>query len=501
MRHKIPFLPVIAAAALAALGHPSLAQEPSTPVEQVQLFAPPAESPAMRVSYSGQPGSETYCYWVVANYTAGASSTGNPVCVTGAAALGPVTGLPTNQVTVTWSRPAGSVSFDLIRLGNTALGASCASCLLLNNTAAAVFTDDGTVVPGAFSSAGVVSRVNAVLSLDNTSSAAGPFVNMRLVNTSYRVPLVGAFTAGSPVEFDARGNLIDGTGGGTVTGGANIGGAQGWFSGLVGSTLQFFTFADGSESAFDIALAANVVTIDPDYTVLEGVGEDTTFSGAKDFTAATMRIPNASGVPGAPDCSSSTVGRVYIDSDDGGLNYNCVQRGAAVYVWEAAANPCSGQQILETANYNGSSSRPMTMNYPTTGSVAGAQPNGSHVISFTSLGEGDVMVGAMFVPSCFTSETFTVDMARREPSATGSGNITLESGCVADGESAIPTYNTGQNTAFSAGTAGNLDLMSLASLTMTGCAANEVLFIRVTHAVGGTYSVDAQMGVMRVRWE
>lgn len=96
--------------------------------------------------------------------------------------------------------------------------------------------------------------------------------------------------------------------------------------------------------------------------------------------------------------------------------------------------------------------------------------------------------------------TGTIDLNLGWHTAATSGNVVwqIQTACVATNESLDPSFNVAQTITVAAhGTANRLNVGSLTSVTTTGCAAGETLFLRVfrdpTHAsdtIGSAASLD-----------
>ncbi len=76
-----------------------------------------------------------------------------------------------------------------------------------------------------------------------------------------------------------------------------------------------------------------VLTTAIDTADVPRLGATNVFTGTIDASAGALRQPGASGTPGAGACTSAVVGAVYVNTDNGGLAYDCMQTGAATYTW------------------------------------------------------------------------------------------------------------------------------------------------------------------------
>jgi len=104
-----------------------------------------------------------------------------------------------------------------------------------------------------------------------------------------------------------------------------------------------------SEGIDEISIALN-----PGEAPLLGVNN--VFSADNDFTVGRLRLPNSSGAPAAGECTAGSVGREYVDSDNGGVPYWCLQSAPGVFTWTAGqtddatlpVNAGAGFGILKT---------------------------------------------------------------------------------------------------------------------------------------------------------
>lgn len=141
---RYPKLVLTTALAL-SLSPINLIGQPSQQAPQSYQFfasAPPSVTSGSG-SVTGNLGSTTYYYWIIAKYTIGNASAYGPIIVRNA----PSRTTGSNYVTVSWNTPASSVSgYDVIRLSGTAvppLPASCTNCLIASDTSLTILKDDG----------------------------------------------------------------------------------------------------------------------------------------------------------------------------------------------------------------------------------------------------------------------------------------------------------------------------------------------------------------------
>lgn len=173
------------------------------PAEQILLESPPPPTPTVTASYTGANGNRTLFYWVIANYAGGVSPTQNPARLTSTAPLG-----GGNRVDLTWSRPQGVQSFDVVRTETPTLG-TCTNCLLASGITVTNFTDTGGSI-GGFTVTNPLTTSRAVITINNRDRA-NPFVTISGApgTTLRQVPLIqGSFVVGEAAVFDVNGNLI-----------------------------------------------------------------------------------------------------------------------------------------------------------------------------------------------------------------------------------------------------------------------------------------------------
>ena len=182
------------------------AQNALGPAQQLILSAPDPQAPSnVTASYTGSPGSDTLYYWVVANYPGGESSLAPAPPLRSVGAL-----TASNSVLVSWRAVGGATSYDVLRTTSPTVPTNGCSCVVSAATTSTFTSDTGAALTAWTENS--ISAASATISVNNTSEA-NPYVNLRLVSTSFRVPLVRNFTSGTLAAFDSRGNLVDGDGG------------------------------------------------------------------------------------------------------------------------------------------------------------------------------------------------------------------------------------------------------------------------------------------------
>ena len=90
------------------------------------------------IQYRGNPGSNTYYYWVVVNYPYGKSSPTGPYSITNVSTLS-----SNNIVSLNWTAPTGYTSFDVLRKTNDTTPSGACDCALTIASSTFNFTDQG----------------------------------------------------------------------------------------------------------------------------------------------------------------------------------------------------------------------------------------------------------------------------------------------------------------------------------------------------------------------
>ncbi len=205
MRRLAPILVLVLLAA-GTLYPQAGSQPPEFP--GVVLTAPAPPAPDLSLNYLGDPGTTTRCYRVAANYAGGISAFSGAVCYTG---------LPPSAVhstVLSWTRPEGALSFDLVRLTSASQSLNCADCLIADDLNQTTLTDAGAAGTS-YSPANPQREANATISVDDRHDAQ-PYLDMRLRGVHYRIPFVRwtPSLSGRNAAFDATGRLVEGSSGG-----------------------------------------------------------------------------------------------------------------------------------------------------------------------------------------------------------------------------------------------------------------------------------------------
>ena len=130
------------------------------------LTPPPLPVVNAYVSVVGTAGTQTYYYWIVANYTEGNAPPSTPFILSGA----PNVLSSANYVKISWRPVSGATSYDLLRTSAPTLPATC-TCALVIGTTTLQYSDQGSAL-----SSYTVNTLNPStlgLTLQNQASSAG----------------------------------------------------------------------------------------------------------------------------------------------------------------------------------------------------------------------------------------------------------------------------------------------------------------------------------------
>jgi hypothetical protein len=248
--------------------------------------------------------------------------------------------------------------------------------------------------------------------------------------------------------------------------------------GLTNNGVQGGTGIDVTQAGTGLVTVAIDSAIVPDKTGAN------TFTGANDFSAASVEAPNSTTLP-----ATCSVGMVYFDSDaPAGSNwYGCtalntwtVQGGGGTYI-NLTLSSCNGNATTANAN---------SFDYPSGGAFPECrfgygginfQGNSANLSGWTKF----------ILPQTFT--TIRLD-ARYSNKYANTNEVTFSITTSCDTAlEAGQTFNSAQTITASGDNGGNetLRTFSISSLTLTGCSAGNELYIKLlntsTAAVGNTY--------------
>ncbi len=132
-----------------------------SPTTQVLFQSPPPPAPlTLNGSYSGDRGSDTWFYWIVATHPRGQSPLTGPLRIDNVGVLS-----ATNTVSMSWSRASGATSYAVLRTTtNVFPGGNCA-CAVATGVTITSQVDTGGAL-GAFTHTGVGSATG-IMNLDN----------------------------------------------------------------------------------------------------------------------------------------------------------------------------------------------------------------------------------------------------------------------------------------------------------------------------------------------
>lgn len=132
---------ICAAAAAAVMACAAPAQNVPVPATistlTIPLSQPPQKVSSGAATVIGNPGPQTYYYWVVANYLVGSSSPAGPFVATGV----PNTLSASNYVSVQWSPATSAVSYDVLRTATPAAPSGACNCAVATGLASSPALD------------------------------------------------------------------------------------------------------------------------------------------------------------------------------------------------------------------------------------------------------------------------------------------------------------------------------------------------------------------------
>jgi len=191
-------------------------QQTPPPVTTPQVIMPlinsPAPAPAPSFSISGNPGNQTIFYWVVANYTVGASSPAGPFIVTRAPGI--LSG--SNFINIFPTYPIGAISVDVLKtLSSIPPTGACACAVATAQTGSSIADTSNST--GAYT-VNPVNIGNLVLTLQNEPQSAGVShlilrqngIQVADLSTPGGGGTIGGSIAASQIAFGSGVNAIQG---------------------------------------------------------------------------------------------------------------------------------------------------------------------------------------------------------------------------------------------------------------------------------------------------
>ena len=154
---------------LAMLGS-SAAQQPSSYTAQQYNFTvldPPAQTPSANVQRTGNPGSQTFYYWIVTNAIGGNSNPAGPFAITQA----PNTLNGSNFLGISWAPATNAVTYDVLRTTTPAMPTGACACAVAIGVSG-LTTNDQSISLSAYT-VNTVSPATMGISLTNESLSAG----------------------------------------------------------------------------------------------------------------------------------------------------------------------------------------------------------------------------------------------------------------------------------------------------------------------------------------
>jgi len=225
------------------------------------------------------------------------------------------------------------------------------------------------------------------------------------------------------------------------------------------------------------------------------------------------RISSGSGAPAAGTCDAAAeVGGLYYRSDNtsgAGGHYGCAQTGSGTYGWvllsgsgavTASSTDTFTNKTLDAEGTGNSVTIPVKVWIPaagcqnTTASLLWDTPTSNPAVAAcvtgtnTQKGVADFADGANALSMQYTLAlpsdwSGAIDAKFKWLSATTTGDVVwqIATSCVADAETDDPAFNTASTVTDTAkGTTNQTNDASIMGVTATGCAAGELLHIKVT---------------------
>jgi hypothetical protein len=235
-----------------------------------------------------------------------------------------------------------------------------------------------------------------------------------------------------------------------------------------------------------IQISAGVVSIDP--VDVPRLGAANVFTGSADFTAATsLAVPRGAGAPFSGACNvAGHVGRLYVDTANGGRLHRCLQTGGA---WGWVADSAGNSIRLTTAS-------PNTPTYTAGAGTSGILTGTSSVLFPNATGGSAEWTFVVPAGSSITSGTFRFAWAMEDVNTVNTLGLTLTVGC-------WPTGVNSGGAAFTLGTpvavtltpaAGYRSLQTAASITAAPaapCAAGSIALVRLSRSSSDSQTFDA----------
>jgi hypothetical protein len=227
--------------------------------------------------------------------------------------------------------------------------------------------------------------------------------------------------------------------------------------------------------------------ISADAAVVATQTADNTFVGRQDATGASSTAPIKAGTSLPASC---VVGDIYVKTNATATNmlYVCT----ATNTWTAQGGGSSSKpndiyRTIAVSCGNGASGSvvPLWFNPVTTGSGSQCNDSGEGHAYVDNGGSAKVIIPYR-LPSDFDGTTLNISLVTRN-GETATETLSLETSCLASGgdwDSA--TFNTAQ-TWSQAYTSGQTVYTGLNSLTLTGCTAGDMMYLRFKSTAGGNF--------------
>lgn len=455
--------------------------------EQVSFSssAPPAPS-SVGASAFGARGGATLYYWVIARYPGGASSASMAMAFS-TVGIGNLS--VSNYVRVSWAPVAGATGYDVVRSESPLFpGPTCAACAVVLNTASTSVDDNGGAM-SAYPPGGLQTAVPVLASITiNNRDGAVPFVNLQLLSIRMNEVLRVGLISGTPAEDDclkyaggritSAGAACGGSGGGgtALTAAATSGGdrriyvSSGDSRAMVGTGCTI----DAMDGLVCPTVSATGNGVDPGELPLY---ESPSVGGDYISFLAPSSIPNSYRLQ-MPSGQPSSGGRMLSFADPVmGIAAGSWVNGGSGAQWHHVR----GAACQDTVGGAGFS-------YPSTNKPTAVCDSGTNtlfgVLQFTEASTQSVQTWFQ-LPDSFTSAE--IEFYWRTSATSGDVAWQVQTACLAtsealgNGGSGGPSWNTTQEiTSTADGTAYDPVRIALTSLTTTGCAANEILLLRLS---------------------
>jgi hypothetical protein len=236
-------------------------------------------------------------------------------------------------------------------------------------------------------------------------------------------------------------------------------------------------------AGFGLTLTGSEMAADP--AVVATQSADNTFVGRQDSSGASSTAPVKIGTSTPATC---VVGDLYVKTNATATNvlYACT----ATNTWTAQGGGTKPNDIYRTFAVscgNGASGSviPMWFNPVTTGSGSQCNDSGEGHAYVDNGGSAKVIIPYR-LPSDFDGSTLNLSLVTRN-GETATETLSVETSCLASGgDWDSPSFNTAQ-TWTQAYTSGETVYTSKSGLTLTGCSAGSLMYVRFKSTAGSNF--------------